>query len=310
MLKSRILIAWVAAVTAPAALAQHAHEHGKPAEFKVPATYKEGVREIEHRLHEISELIGAKALDQVHAQAEVIQKVGKIVGQLAMKEDSGVPKEAVKEVNLAGKELAAKFDPIDKAGDSGNLAATKSVYEEMVKIASTLQKYAPKEYICPMRCEDNKTYAKPEKCPKCGMSLQDINAHTDHEPKHGGLFFMASDQKHHLEGTISESGEFRIYFYDEYTKPIVAEKFTAEGKAWPKGADETARKVLALSPAPDNAFLTGRVDASIKLPLSVKVFIDFKDGQKPQVFDFTFDEPSQEVHAERAGSQAKSGKDG
>ena len=47
----------------PAARAQHKHgdekseEHGKPAVFTMPTTYKAAVEEIEHRLHEISELI-------------------------------------------------------------------------------------------------------------------------------------------------------------------------------------------------------------------------------------------------------------
>ncbi|MBI1827261.1 MAG: hypothetical protein HY287_03665 [Planctomycetes bacterium] len=130
------------------ARAQHGHddkkgeEHGKPVAFAMPTTYRLAVREIGHRLHEISELIEDKKLDKVHVEADVIQKVAKQVGQLALKEGSGVPKDAAKDVNIAGKDLAAKFDAIDKAGDSGDLAGTKKIYEDMVKIAATLQKYA------------------------------------------------------------------------------------------------------------------------------------------------------------------------
>lgn len=270
------------------------HEHGKPVEFKMPTTYADAVGEIEHRLHEISELMASKQLVKVHPEADVIQKVAKVIGQLALKEGSGVPKEAVKEINLAGKDLAAKFDAIDKVADASDAAGTKNVYDEMVKLAETLAKYAPKVYQCPMKCEGEKTYDKPGKCPKCGMDIQDVKSHTDHEAKHGGWFFMAPDQKHHLEGTLSASNEFRIYFYDEYTKPIGADKFTAEAKTWNKGASESDRKPLKLAPAPDKSFLTGTVDATIKMPLSIKVFIDFKDGQKAQVFDFDFTEPSME----------------
>jgi hypothetical protein len=288
-------------VGVPAARAQHGHgdekkeeEHGKPAAFSIPTTYKAAVAEIEHRLHEIAELIENKKLDKVHAEADVIQKVAKVVGQLALKDDSGVPKDAVKEVNVAGKDLAAKFDAIDKAGDSGDLAGTKKVYDEMVVLMATLQKYVPKVYQCPMKCEGEKTYDKPGKCPKCGMDVQDVKSHLDHEAKHGGAFFMTPDQKHHLEGTLSASNEFRIYFYDEYTKSIPADKFTAEAKAWNKGASESDRKPLKLAHAPDKSFLTGKVDASVKMPLSIKAYVDFKDGQKPQVFDFDFTEPSKE----------------
>lgn len=288
----------------PLTWAQHGHgekghEHGKAVEFKMPTTYPGAVDEIEHRLHEISVLMSSKQLAKVHAEAEVIQKVAKVIGQLALKDDSGVPKESVKEVNVAGKDLAGKFDAIDKAGDSGDLAGTKKVYEEMVTLTATLAKYVPKVYQCPMKCEGEKTYNKPGKCPKCGMDVQDVKSHTDHEAKHGGVFFMASDQKHHLEGTLSAGSEFRIYFYDEYTKAIPADKFTAEAKAWNKGAAEADRKPLKLASAPDKSLLTGKVDASVKMPLSIKAFIDFKDGQKPQVFDFDFSEPSKEPSGEK-----------
>lgn len=300
------LATFLAGAFAPTAWAQHGHgepghEHGKAVEFKMPTTYADAVGEIEHRLHEISALMSSKQLAKVHAEAEVIQKVAKMIGQLALKDGSGVPKEAVKDVNLAGKDLAAKFDAIDKAGDSGDLGGTKRVYDEMVKITETFQKYVPKVYQCPMKCEGEKTYDKPGKCPKCGMDVQDVKAHTDHEAKHGGWFFMAPDQKHHLEGTLSEKGEFRVYFYDEYTKPIPADKFTAEAKAWNKGAGEGDRKPLILAPASDKSVLTGKVDATVKMPLSIKVFIDFKDGQKPQVFDFDFSEPSKEPSGEKEG---------
>lgn len=276
----------------PMALAQHEHgeEHGKPTEFKMPATYKDGVAEIKHRLHEIEELMDAKDLDKVHAQAEIIQKVGNVIGQLALKADSGVPRDAVKEVNRAGRELAAKFDAIDKAGDSGDLAGTRKVYDEMCKLCTTLEKHVPKVYACTMKCEGDKTYSQPGKCPKCGMALAEVKPHGDHNAKHGGTFFMAPDQKHHLEGAISDKGEFRVYFYDEYTKPIAADGFTAEGSARTKGKD--LRKKFKLATEPGKAFLTGSVDASITFPIEIKIFIDFKDGKEPQVFDFDFDEAS------------------
>jgi Cu2+-exporting ATPase len=31
-------------------------------------------------------------------------------------------------------------------------------------------------YACPMKCEGNKTYDKPGKCPKCGMNLKLVQA--------------------------------------------------------------------------------------------------------------------------------------
>ena len=43
--------------------------------------------------------------------------------------------------------------------------------------------------------------------------------HTDHVPKHGGAFFMASDGWHHIECALTPLRELKIYMYDNYTKP-------------------------------------------------------------------------------------------
>lgn len=293
-----LCLAMLLGLSVPVALAQHEHghgdekkaEHGKHVPYVAPTTYREAVEQIRMRLHEIDELITSKKLDEVHGQAEVIQSIGNMVGQLALKPDSGVPREAVKDVNKAGRALAAKFDAIDKAGDAGDAAGTRKVYHEMKGLFAVLEKHEPKAYICPMRCEGEKAYPNPGKCPQCGMALQEVKSHLDHDAKHGGVFFMAPDQKHHLEGTMSDKGEFHIHFYDEYTKPISAEKFTAEGTVRAKGSDKEAPLKMTLEP--NKARLRGTVAPSIKFPLSIKVFIDFKDGQQPQVFDFDFDGPS------------------
>ena len=79
----------------------------------------------------------------MHAEAEVIRDAANGLAQLALKADSGVPKEAVKEINVTAKALADKFEAIDEAGDSGNLEATKKVYQEMVTLQATLKKYVP-----------------------------------------------------------------------------------------------------------------------------------------------------------------------
>lgn len=295
-------------VVSSVASAQHQHDHDHdfaPAKFEPPANYRQAVEEIEHRLHLIQELMISQKLLEVHPQADVIQKVAKLVGQLALKEDSGVPKEAVREVNLAGKDLAGKFDPIDRAADSNNAEGTKKVYDEMVKLTEVLSKYIPKVYSCPMKCEGEKTYPQAGDCPTCGMHLSRLKEHMDHEPKYGGVFFMAPDKFHHLEATLSASNEFRMYFYDNFTKPISAEKFSAEATVRAKGSDTSTAKPLTIRLEAGKAFLVASVDSGLKLPVAVKAFVDFKDGQRPQVFDFEFDAPSEFKKAEADKSQGQ-----
>lgn len=148
-------------------------EHGQSGqEPAMPTTYGAAVQAIDARLKNIDRLINTKKLDAVHAEAEVIREIAKGMAKLALKADSGVPKEAVKEINLTAKALADKFEAIDEAGDSGNLEATKKVYQEMVALQATLKKHVPESYQCPMKCEKEKTYSKPGECPVCGMDMK------------------------------------------------------------------------------------------------------------------------------------------
>lgn len=245
--------------TVPMALAQHEHgggEHGKPAKFKMPTSYRDGVAEIQHRLHEIEELIESKNLDKVHSEAEVIQKVGNVIGQLALKAESGVPQSAVKEVNKAARELAAKFDAIDKAGDSGDAAGTRKVYDEMVKLAATLQKYVA-------------------------------------GGPHGGLVTWSADRKRMVEATLSKGNEVRVYFYDEHSKPLSFDQVTAQAHGGKRGGEH---EPVSLTPDASKSFLSGKFDAGVNPPLTLMVSLDLKDGGKAQMFTFEFDAPTSSPH--------------
>ncbi len=162
--------------------AQHG-EHGQheqeEAEVSQPKTYGEAIHIVERQLDRIKDLIAARKLDRVHAEAAVIRDVAKIMARLALQRDSAVPRDAIRQINLTAKDLAATFGPIDEAGDSGDRAGTQRVYDEMVGLFETLKKFAPSHeqaYACPMRCEGYKTYHEAGNCPVCGMGLKTVSA--------------------------------------------------------------------------------------------------------------------------------------
>jgi hypothetical protein len=101
-------------------------------------------------------------------------------------------------------------------------------------------------------------------------------AHGDHNPKHGGILFMAPNGFHHLEGTLDDDGVFRLYLYDDFTKPIDARDFRAK-------AGETA-----LDAEPDGAFLSTQLEEAGKYPAEIVLYLSFPEEDEAARFDFIF----------------------
>ena len=145
-----------------------------------------------------------------------------------------------------------------------------------------------RKYICPMRCEDEKTYEEPIICPKCGMKLQDTMSHMDHSPRHGGTFFMSPDGLHHLEGVLMAGREFRLYGYDEFTRPIDSATISAVGAA--KTSGDANELTFVLDRASSGEYLTGRIDPAVTFPIALKVRVTFAGSHEPSVYDFDLNE--------------------
>jgi len=111
-----------------------------------------------------------------------------------------------------------------------------------------------------------------------------LRPHGDHNPKHGGNFIMAPNNWH-VEATHPAPAQFRLYVYDEYSRPFIPKGFTSRivlGDA-----------SVAFRPAAGGSFLEARV-AQAGLPATIVVKARFEDKQPEYHFDFQFYDYSKE----------------
>lgn len=153
------------------------------------------------------------------------------------------------------------------------------------------------EYACPMKCGQGARHRQPGRCPVCGMALVrargDKLAHADHTPKHGGQFFMARDQRHHLEGTLGAFGMLRIYLYDEFTLPLDPQGYAGEITVQSIDArGEPVGEPMKDSLRPDRkqAALVTQLPSSLALPCEVEAWLRFPGTKEPELFSFRFKE--------------------
>jgi hypothetical protein len=113
----------------------------------------------------------------------------------------------------------------------------------------------------------------------------ELRAHGDHNPRHGGQFFMAEDQWHHLEGAYPQSGVFRAYFYDNFTKPMAPKDVSGTAVILDGAGRELGS--YALKPGRISNTLEAHFPASA-LPLKAAAKVRFTPSSREQRFDFSF----------------------
>jgi Cu/Ag efflux protein CusF len=118
--------------------------------------------------------------------------------------------------------------------------------------------------------------------------------HGDHNPRHGGQFFMADDNWHHLEGTLVRPNILRVYFYNDMTQPLAAADFSASAvKTDAAGNDLGAPIALKPRQTKDRNILEMPMQGAA-LPVKFTLRVKFKPEDKERVFDFTFNDYSKE----------------
>src|SRR5256885_8133927 len=146
-------------------------------------------------------------------------------------------------------------------------------------------------------CADNPTVhdLSPGTCAdgKPRIAGRERRAHGDHNPRHGGQFFMASDNFHHLEGTYPRDGVFRLYFYDDFTRPLSRAQTSAfAARAVTREVFDPATKTYKdaeaapMTLAKNGSYFEARVPAA--LPAQITAKVAFKPGDTEHRFDFSF----------------------
>ena len=127
-----------------------------------------------------------------------------------------------------------------------------------------------------------------------------LRPHGNHNPQHGGLFFMAPDNWHHVEGVHPRPGVFRVYVYDEFAKPIPANQMRAvQGRLVLKETFDPETKqtrelsVFPLALSRDGRYLEATVGAA-PTAAEMTAKIQFKAGGREGRFDFVFSGLSKE----------------
>jgi len=150
---------------------------------------------------------------------------------------------------------------------------------------------------------------EPGTCPDGTPTQQrrTLRPHGNHNPQHGGQFFMAADNWHHVEGAYPRAGVFRLYVYDDYTRPLAAaalknvnarvvtnEQYDARTRT---STDLTA---FPLRPSPDGAYLEARV-TGVALPAAMTAKVKIKPDSPEYRFDFTFAAVTRDPATGRSG---------
>ena len=166
-------------------------------------------------------------------------------------------------------------------------------------------------WTCPGHPEIDQ--AQPGVCPEgTPMAIKrSTRAHGNHNPQHGGQFFMAPDHWHHLEGALPRAGMFRLYLYDDYTRPMPIDQLkAATGRIVTKerfdNASRTSKEEAAfpLKLARKGSYLEGVLDVK-SLPAQIAAKIKFKEDGPEYRFDFTFDAFSKEPRAPSSSASTR-----
>ena len=148
------------------------------------------------------------------------------------------------------------------------------------------------DWVCPGN-SNVKPSIEPGSCPDGTPKQRQYSprAHGNHNPQHGGGFFMAPDNWHHLEGAYFAPGVFRLYLYDDFTKPLALAQVRAVSARIFIGKD--AKEIPLVR---NGRAFEARI-GKLPFPLEVQARVKFESSKPENLFDFTFEKFSKDLPA-------------
>jgi hypothetical protein len=134
----------------------------------------------------------------------------------------------------------------------------------------------------------------PGKCPICKRTLvatYTIRPHGDHNPRHGGSFFMVSNNWH-LEVTHPARSLFRLYIYDEYSRPFAPPGLTARITETTGAPGKVANVDIPFTKTARGYYEARLPGAGV--PATIAARVRFEPTDKEYRFDFVFSDFSKE----------------
>jgi Heavy metal binding domain len=148
---------------------------------------------------------------------------------------------------------------------------------------------------------------EPGRCPICRRTLAmkySRRPHGDHNPKHGGMFFMAPNNWH-VEATHPASSIVRLYIYNEYSDPFTPPGFGARVIMSPPKAAGSPPATDIVSPfkrTSGRPYLEARIQ-HLDLPAHIVVKMRFQPNDPEYHFNFDFFEYSKEPAPRQAAKR-------
>ncbi|HKB09471.1 MAG TPA: heavy metal-binding domain-containing protein [Vicinamibacterales bacterium] len=140
---------------------------------------------------------------------------------------------------------------------------------------------------CP--AHPNVNQVDPGRCPidrRPLVAKYELRPHGDHNPKHGGQFLMAPNNWH-VEVTHPAPGLFRLYVYDDYSRPFVPKGFAGRITSIADAAGTATETSVAFARAAGRPLLEARVPG-LALPATIAVKVRFQVNEQEYRFDFPF----------------------